>query len=49
MLGAIDTKIQELKRQKCQRAEDYSNCYNNISNVYLPTPEELYDEMIYLN
>ncbi len=53
MLGAIETKIQEMKRQNCNSkntVNTYLACpYEKISNIYLPTPEELTLETIYLN
>lgn len=56
MLGAIEQKIKDMKRSKCEQ-KNYSNtrnnindCYSNdLSNTYLPTQEELYVETIYLN
>lgn len=49
MLGAIEQKIKDLKRQKCQKIQG-KNCYDsNLSNIYLPTAEELNAEIIYLN
>jgi hypothetical protein len=58
MLGAIEVKIKEIKRTKCQEENqntgyDYNGdkCPWNgeISNQYLPTKEELMKETIYLN
>ncbi len=58
MIGAIEQKIKELKRRKCEEKNrgNYStrmntnDCYSNtLSNIYLPTQEELYAETIYLN
>ena len=51
MLGVIEQKIKDIKRNNCQKKEDISSiCYNDtISNIYLPTLEELYSETIYLN
>lgn len=53
MLSAIEAKIKDIKRRKCQ--EDNKNDYNacpwngDVSNKYLPTQAELYKEIIYLN
>lgn len=55
LLGAVDRKIIELKRSKCQKEntgnDSYSSCpwSGEISNRYLPTLEELLGEVIYLN
>ncbi len=54
MLTAIESKIKELKQTKCRNqnpgSNGYTTCYSeNISNRYLPTPEELYKEAIYVN
>ncbi len=53
MLAVIKQKITDLKRIKCQRENNnsYTICSwsSEISNTYLPTPEELYAESIYLN
>jgi hypothetical protein len=53
MLTAIEQKIKDLKQQKCQKEnrDSYSACpwSGDISNLYLPTPEEIYKETIYLN
>lgn len=56
MLGAIDQKIKDMKRNKCSSIIDrnttnsINDCYSNdLSNKYLPTQEELYAEMVYLN
>jgi len=51
MLGVIEQKIKDIKRNNCQKKEDISSiCYNDtVSNIYLPTLEELYSETIYLN
>lgn len=49
MLGAIEQKIKDMKRNNCQKSQG-TNCYNaNLSNIYLPTVEELNAETIYLN
>ncbi|GAB0174966.1 MAG: hypothetical protein HHAS10_08450 [Candidatus Altimarinota bacterium] len=58
MLGAIEQKIKDMKRSKCQK-EIQSQNYNainskcpwtgEISNRYLPTLEELLGENIYYN
>ena len=49
MLGAIDGKIKDLKQKKCNIQESFG-CYgSDISNIYLPTLEELYNENIYLD
>ncbi len=55
MMGSLENKIKEMKRKKCQNESrnnrSMSNdCYSNdISNIYLPTQDELYNETIYLN
>jgi len=52
LLGAIDDKIQSMKRDKCQMMEEYSNCpwrQADISSVFLPTPAELLDQEIFFN
>jgi hypothetical protein len=56
MLGAIEQKIKDMKRNKCYSDMDRSitnstnDCYSNdLSNKYLPTQEELYAETVYLN
>ncbi|NRH20471.1 hypothetical protein HOO68_00295 [Candidatus Gracilibacteria bacterium] len=51
MLGVIDQKIKELKRNNCLKKETINSiCYTDtISNLYLPTLEELNKETIYLN
>ena len=55
MLGAIEQKIQEMKRTKCQKEntenDSYTLCPWNgvISNKYSPTQDELYTQTIYLN
>ena len=54
MLGAIENKIKEMKRNKCQTdnpGDNYTLCPWNgdISNRYLPTETELYAQVIYLN
>ena len=55
MLGAIEQKIKDLKRTKCQKQNSGNDSYTlcpwsgEISNIYLPTPDELYAETIYLN
>lgn len=56
LLGAIEQKIKEMKRNTCYKTIDRSTtnsineCYSNdLLNMYLPTPEELYAETIYLN
>jgi hypothetical protein len=55
MLGAIENKIKEIKRNKCQRENTWNNSNDicpwngEISNLYLPTPDELYKETVYLN
>lgn len=49
MLGAIEQKINSMKQLNCQKSQG-TNCYNsNLSNIYLPTVEELDAETIYLN
>lgn len=55
MLGAIDQKIKDMKRTNCQNAnqgyDSYTLCPWNgeVSNIYLPTAEELIQQMIYVN
>jgi hypothetical protein len=54
MLSALDQKIKDMKRSKCQQeniADSYKACpySGEISNRYLPTLEQLYKETIYLN
>jgi hypothetical protein len=58
MLGAIEGKIKEMKRTKCQQQSQNSSFNDNptecpwngeISNKYLPSEEELMKETIYLN
>ncbi len=55
MLGAIEQKIKDMKRSKCQKENSGNDSYKicpwngDISNMYLPTQEELYAETIYLN
>jgi hypothetical protein len=55
MLGAIDSKIKDMKRQKCQSVNSGGDSYTlcpwngDISNEYLPTLDELLTEDIYLN
>ncbi len=55
MLGAIDLKIQELKLRKCRKEnggiDTSKKCavWNDLSNHYLPTRDELLGEMIFLN
>ncbi len=55
MITAIEQKIKDLKRQKCQKENSGNDSSTlcpwswEISNRYLPTPEELYQETIYLN
>lgn len=49
MIGAIESKIREMKRDTCQEWSDI-DCYSSdLSNTYLPSPDELYAETIYLN
>jgi hypothetical protein len=55
MLGAIASKIKDLKISKCQRANSNGDSYTlcpwngDISNEYLPTLDELLTEDIYLD
>jgi hypothetical protein len=56
LLGALEQKIQDLKRRKCQKEYNVSSDFDSacpwngdISNRYLPTEDELYVETIYLN
>ncbi len=55
MLGAIKQKIKDIKHDNCQKNNSENDIYDScpwnedISNIYLPTPEELYRETIYLN
>lgn len=55
MLSAIEQKIKDMKRNKCTRISAGTNTSitcpwnGDISNMYLPTPEELFAETIFLN
>ena len=55
MLGAIEQKIKDIQYVNCQKnntgSDTYATCPSNggVSNIYLPAPEELYRETIYLN
>jgi hypothetical protein len=55
MLGAIGSKVKDLKRSKCQTANSNGDSYTlcpwngDISNEYLPTLDELLTEEIYLD
>ncbi len=55
MLGAIEQKIKDIKYTNCQKNNTGSNSYGicpwngDVSNIYLPTPDELYRENIYFN
>ncbi len=53
MLGALQEKIRDIQESKCHDVHNYDTemCpwSGPISGVYLPTPEELFRESIFLN
>lgn len=53
LLSAIKQKIEELKRKKCTTLNswNYQACpySKELSNIYLPTLRELFQEKVYLN
>lgn len=51
MIGVVEQKIKDIKRNNCQKTATIRNdCYqDSLSNVYLPTLDELNKESVYLN